>query len=199
MKKKIKYFVFNKPYNTLSQFTREAGNESIADYFFLDIKDVYPVGRLDKDSEGMLILTNDKSLNKELLSPKNVKSKTYLAQVEGVFDRVAVNKLKKGVNITVDQKAYTTLPADAKKVPVPKHLWERNPPVRFRKDIPTSWVEIKIQEGKNRQVRKMLAAVGYPVLRLVRTAIEDLVLDRILPGDIQEFHQQEFFRKLNIK
>ena len=199
MKKKIKYFVFNKPYNTLSQFTREAGNESIADYFFLDIKDVYPVGRLDKDSEGMLILTNDKSLNKALLSPKNVKSKTYLAQVEGVFDRVAVNKLKKGVNITVDQKAYTTLPADAKKVPVPKHLWERNPPVRFRKDIPTSWVEIKIQEGKNRQVRKMLAAVGYPVLRLVRTAIEDLVLDRILPGDIQEFHQQEFFRKLNIK
>lgn len=199
MRSKIKYFVFNKPYNVLSQFRREAGNDSIADYFFLDIKDVYPVGRLDKDSEGMLILTNDKSLNKSLLSPKSAKSKTYLAQVEGDFDKAAIRKLNEGVQITIDQKPYVTQAAYAKKIEQPKYLWERNPPVRFRKEVPTSWVEITIKEGKNRQVRKMLAAVGFPVLRLVRTAIENLVLEQILPGDIQEYNQQEFFRKLNIK
>lgn len=199
MKSRNKYYVFNKPYNVLSQFTREAGNESIADYFYIDLKDVYPIGRLDKDSEGLLILTNDKSLNGLILSPKNHRSKTYLAQVEGEFSKEAGKLLKQGVQITVDKKKYQTLPAQVKKVNPPSYLWERNPPVRFRKDIPTSWVEVSLEEGKNRQVRKMLAAVGFPVLRLIRMSIESLDLNRILPGDVQEYHQQEFFRKLGIK
>jgi len=199
MKSKIKYYVFNKPYNVLSQFTREKGSKSIADYFILDMKDIYPVGRLDKDSEGLLILTNDKSLNKLLLGPKQGKKKTYWAQVEGVFDKSAARKIAEGVIITVDGKPYKTLPAKASKIKTPKYLWERNPPIRDRKDIPTSWVEITIQEGKNRQVRKMLAKVGFPVLRLVRTAIEDLELDQILPGDIQELDRLTIYKNLNLK
>ena len=183
----------------LSQFTRENDSESIADYFFLDDKDVYPVGRLDRDSEGLLILTNDKRLNNLLLSPKNLKTKVYFAQVEGTFSLKASKEIKNGVRITVDKKAHTTLPADAKKVEKPQFIWERVPPVRYRKEIPTSWVKIEIQEGKNRQVRKMLAAVGFPVLRLIRTRIEDLDLNRIEPGDIQVYHEQEMYRKLRIQ
>ena len=189
MKSKFKYYVFNKPFNVLSQFTREANQESIADYFYLDIKDVYPIGRLDKDSEGLLILTNDKRLNALLLGPKQKKTKTYLAQVEGKFSKEAAKKLKEGVNITVDKKVYETLPANAKFIERPKYLWNRIPPIRVRKDIPISWVEIKLVEGKNRQVRKMLAAVGFPVLRLIRMRVEDLDLNQISPGDIQEYHQ----------
>lgn len=194
-----KYYVFNKPYNVLSQFTRENDSESIADYFFLDDKDVYPVGRLDRDSEGLLILTNDKRLNNLLLNPKNLKTKVYFAQVEGEFSSQASKELSKGVRITVDKKPYDTLPADAKKVEKPKFIWERVPPVRYRKEIPTTWVKIEIQEGKNRQVRKMLAAVGFPVLRLIRAKIEDLDLNRIQPGDIQVYNQQEIYRKLRIQ
>lgn len=194
-----KYYVFNKPYNVLSQFTRENDSESIADYFFLDDKDVYPIGRLDRDSEGLLILTNDKRLNNLLLNPKNHKTKVYFAQVEGDFSIKASKELKKGVRITVDKKPYDTLPADAKKVEQPKFLWERVPSVRYRKEIPTSWVRIEIQEGKNRQVRKMLAAVGYPVLRLIRTRIENLDLNRIEPGDIQVYNQAEIYRKLGVQ
>lgn len=196
---KLKYYIFNKPYNVLSQFTREAGNQSIADYFILDSKDIYPIGRLDKDSEGMLILTNDKSLNALVLSPKQAKSKTYLVQVEGQINKAAISKLCSGVTITVDQKPYQTLPAFAKIIDPPKYLWERSPAVRYRKDIPTSWVEVRIQEGKNRQVRKMLAEVGFPVLRLIRVAIQDLFMEMISPGDIQEIERAEIMRKLKIK
>ena len=198
MKSKFKYYVFNKPFNVLSQFTREANHESIADYFYLDIKDVYPIGRLDKDSEGLLILTNDKRLNALLLSPKQKKTKTYLAQVEGKFSKEAAKKLMEGVHITVDKKVYETLPANAKFIERPKYLWNRIPSIRTRKDIPISWVEIKLVEGKNRQVRKMLAAVGFPVLRLIRMGIEDLDLNQISSGDIQEYYQQEFYRKLGL-
>jgi 23S rRNA pseudouridine2457 synthase len=199
MKPKIRYFVFNKPYDVLSQFTREAGHQSIADFFILDLKDVYPIGRLDKDSEGMLLLTNDKGLNSALLSPKALKTKTYLVQVEGKLDKAAMQKLSDGIRITIDKKEHLTLPAKVKIVEEPKHLWERIPAVRYRKEIPTSWAEIGIQEGKNRQIRRMFASVGFPVLRLIRIAVENLVLDRILPGDIQEIEKQEFFKKLNIK
>ena len=118
---------------------------------------------------------------------------------EGDFSKEAIFELKKGVSIAIDKKDFLAKAVDVKKVVEPKYLWERNPPVRFRKEIPTSWVEIKIQEGKNRQVRKMFAAVDFPVLRLIRTAIENLDLDRILPGDLQELSQQEMFRKLQIK
>ena len=198
MKSKFKYYVFNKPFNVLSQFTREANHESIADYFYLEMKDVYPIGRLDKDSEGLLILTNDKRLNALLLNPKQKKTKTYLAQVEGKFSKEAAKKLMEGVHITVDKKVYETLPANAKFIERPKYLWNRIPSIRTRKDIPISWVEIKLVEGKNRQVRKMLAAVGFPVLRLIRMGIEDLDLNQISSGDIQEYYQQEFYRKLGL-
>ena len=198
MKSKFKYYVFNKPFNVLSQFTREANHESIADYFYLEMKDVYPIGRLDKDSEGLLILTNDKRLNALLLSPKQKKTKTYLAQVEGKFSKEAAKRLMEGVHITVDKKVYETLPANAKFIERPKYLWNRIPSIRTRKDIPISWVEIKLVEGKNRQVRKMLAAVGFPVLRLIRMGIEDLDLNQISSGDIQEYYQQEFYRKLGL-
>lgn len=196
---KLKYYIFNKPYNVLSQFTREAGNQSIADFFILDSKDVYPIGRLDKDSEGMLLLTNDKTLNAALLSPKNAKSKTYWVQVEGLFTKDAIRQLVAGVTITVDQKPYKTLPAFVKGMQEPKHLWERTPPVRYRKEIPTSWVEVRIQEGKNRQVRKMMAEVGFPVLRLIRVALQDLQMELILPGDIQELDRATVYQKLKIK
>ncbi|MEZ4915511.1 MAG: pseudouridine synthase [Chitinophagales bacterium] len=199
MKANFKYYIFYKPYNVLSQFTKEDGSESIADYFFLDEKDVYPVGRLDKDSEGMLLLTNDKSLNKILLNPKSEKTKTYIAQVEGIFTKEAIKKLRKGVEITVDKVNYKTLPAYAEKINEPLNLPERFPPVRYRKDIPTSWVEIEIMEGKNRQVRKMLAKVGFPVLRLIRTQIEDLKMDNIQPGDILELSRDVLYKKLNLK
>lgn len=199
MKANYKYYIFFKPYNVLSQFTREQGSESIADYFFLDDKDVYPVGRLDKDSEGLLLLTNDKSLNKILLNPKSEKEKTYIAQVEGVFNKEAAKKIQKGVEITLDKIPYKTLPANANKINEPLNLPERFPAVRYRKDIPTSWVEIRLMEGKNRQVRKMLAKVGFPVLRLIRTQIEDLKMDNIQPGDILEISRDVLYRKLNLK
>lgn len=198
MKKNFKYYIFYKPYNVLSQFTREDGSESIADYFFLEDKDVYPIGRLDKDSEGLLLLTNDKSLNKNLLNPKSERVKTYQLQVEGNLTKEAIKKLEKGVEINVDKISYITLPAEVRKIVEPKFIPERFPPVRYRKDIPTSWLEIKIKEGKNRQVRKMLAKVNFPVLRLIRTQIEDLKMDNIQPGDILEINRESLYKKLNI-
>lgn len=196
---KTKYFIFNKPFNVLSQFTREAGHESIADYFFLDLKDVYPIGRLDKDSEGLLVLSNDKQLNSLLLNPKHDKTKTYWVQVEGIINKDALEKLKVGVELNIDKKLYKTLPAKAKAISEPANLWERNPPVRYRKDIPTSWVELQIKEGKNRQVRKMLASVGFPVLRLIRVGMENLRIDNLEPGDMQEVERNFLFKKLNIQ
>lgn len=197
-KKKNKYYIFNKPDNVLSQFTREAGNQSIADYYLLDDKDIYPVGRLDKDSEGLLILTNDKSLNKLILSPKMNKKKYYWALVEGEINKSAIQKLKEGINIKVDKKDFFTKVSLVEVIHEPKRLWRREVPIRERKDIPTTWVNICITEGKNRQVRKMLAKVGFPVLRLIRHRIENLHLRGLQPGDMQEIAKQEFFKKLNL-
>ncbi len=159
---------------------------------------MYPVGRLDKDSEGLLLLTNDPSLNGLLLNPKQEHKRTYLIQVDGELSTTAVAQLQKGVAIKLTQGDYTTQPCEVKKLSKPPVLPDRNPPVRYRANIPTSWAAITLSEGKNRQVRKMLATVGYPVLRLVRVQIEDLKLGKLKPGDNFEIKAEELFRLLSI-
>lgn len=182
----------------LSQFSREGDNKALADLKFNFPKDAYPVGRLDSDSEGLLLLTNDKSLNHKLLDPKFRHNRTYLAQVEGIFSEEAKTKLEKGVSISVDGKNYQTLPCKIEIIAESNNLPERNPPIRFRKNIPTSFVKISLHEGKNRQVRKMTACVGYPTLRLIRTTIEKIELGNLQPGEVKEIKKQEINFLLNL-
>lgn len=181
----FRYFLIYKPYLMLSQFSKEGEKTTLADLDFPFGKDIYPVGRLDGDSEGLLLLTNDNQLNHWLLNPKFRHQRTYYVQVDGQLTDEALRRLSQGVTITVDRKPYATLPAQAELIPEPS-LPERIPPIRFRANIPTSWVAITLQEGKNRQVRKMTAAVGFPTLRLVRWAIERLTAEGMQPGDVRE-------------
>jgi 23S rRNA pseudouridine2457 synthase len=169
---------FNKPYGVLSQFTKESGHDSLASFGPFP-KDVYPVGRLDWDSEGLLLLTNDNDLKHRLTTPKFGHSKTYLVQVERLVDVEAVQKLEHGV--VIGGKA--TLPAAVRVVEPPTNLPERPVPIRFRKNVPTSWLEITISEGRNHQVRKMTAAVGHPTLRLLRIRIGALDLEGLASGE----------------
>lgn len=168
--------LFNKPYGILSQFTPEGNHPSLDAFGFPHA--VYPAGRLDHDSEGALLLTDDGRLVKRLLDPEMRHPRTYLVQVEGEISREALQTLEKGVVI----KGYRTRPCKARKVSTPEWLWERNPPIRERKNIPTSWIEMTLTEGKNRQVRHMTAAVGFPTLRLVRIRIGNLSLGDLPPG-----------------
>lgn len=186
----LDYYLIYKPFNMLSQFSSEGDRATLAQLGNFP-KDVYPLGRLDADSEGLLILTNDKELNHRLLNPKFKHQRTYWAQVDGAITPEAVQKLSQGVIITVDGKAYKTLPAQAKLLSDEPVLPERVPPIRFRKSIPTSWVELTLHEGKNRQVRKMTAAVGFPTLRLVRVAIGKLILGRMQPGEVRKLTKKE--------
>ena len=182
---KIKTFLFHKPYGVLSQFTREIENQQVISDFYEFPKDVYPVGRLDKDSEGLLLLTNDSSLVDQILNPKNIKKKTYLVQVEGAISTQAIDNLMKGVEIKLpNKKKYFTKPCQAEKI-TPPQIDERNPPIRYRANIPTSWVRMTITEGKNRQIRKMCAKVGYPALRLIRISIAQYELANLQPGEVQ--------------
>lgn len=193
-----RYFIVYKPYGYLSQFTKEVPEHlTLADLGKFP-KDVYPVGRLDKDSEGLLIITNDKSLNQALLNPKFQHKRTYLAQVEGVPTKEAIQSLRKGLEIKVDGKLYQTQPANARLLKEPPSLPERNPPIRYRKDIPDSWLEIELYEGKNHQVRKMCAKIGFPVLRLVRNKIEKLEIKELKPGDVQEVKGEMLYRLLRL-
>lgn len=177
------YFIFNKPYNVLCQFTKEKKEELCLSDFDLP-KEIYPAGRLDKDSEGLLLLTNDGNFIHKLSNPRHEKEKTYLVQVEGIPDKVSLDKLQKGVVI----QGYQTKPAKVKKISDP-NIPERLPPIRFRKNIPTSWVEIKITEGKNRQVRRMTAAVGFPTLRLIRVSIGCIKMPiDLTPGEFKEIN-----------
>lgn len=165
-------YLIYKPFNMLSQFTREAPHHvTLADLAFDFAKNVYPVGRLDADSEGLLILTDDKSLNARLLNPKNKQAKTYWVQVEGAPKEADLLPLKKGINIKIKGKIHPTAPAKAFLLKETPLLPPRNPPIRFRKSIPTTWISLTITEGKNRQVRRMCAAIGFPVLRLVRVGL----------------------------
>lgn len=170
--------VFNKPFNCLSQFTDGEGGarQTLSD--FIDVPGVYAAGRLDRDSEGLLVLTDDGKLQARIAHPKNKAPKTYLAQVEGVPDAAAFEALRRGVVL----KDGKTAPAKAVSVPEPDWLWPRDPPVRYRKTVPDSWVRLTITEGKNRQVRRMTAAVGHPTLRLIRVAVGDWSLDGLAPG-----------------
>jgi 23S rRNA pseudouridine2457 synthase len=163
--------LFNKPYGVICQFSRDGMHPTLADYIALP--DFYPAGRLDTDSEGLLLLTDDGALQHRITDPKHKLAKTYWVQVEGVPDEVALERLRSGVKLP----DFTTQPAEAGLIEEPPQLWPRNPPVRERKAIPTSWLELTIREGKNRQVRRMTAAVGFPTLRLIRYAIGNWTLD----------------------
>ena len=171
--------LFNKPFNVLSQFTDEQGRATLAD--FLSAPGCRVAGRLDYDSEGLLLLTDDGHLQQHIANPQNKLWKTYLAQVEGTVTDEAVLQLASGLNL----KDGATLPARARKAPAPR-LWDRQPPVRMRKTVSDSWLELSIREGRNRQVRRMTAAVGFPTLRLVRTCIGEWSLEDLLPGQYRE-------------
>ena len=169
--------LFNKPYGVICQFSRDGLHPTLADYIVLP--DFYPAGRLDTDSEGLLLLTDDGKLQHRITDPKHKLPKTYLVQVEGVPDEAALEKLRRGVQL----KDGMTLPAEARLIAEPAMLWPRNPPIRERKAIPTSWLELTIREGRNRQVRRMTAAVDLPTLRLIRYAIGGWTLNDIAPGE----------------
>ena len=169
--------LFNKPYGVLSQFTPEAGHRALNEFGFPP--NVYAAGRLDHDSEGALLLTDDGKLIKRMLDPKFEHPRTYLAQVDGQITTEALRQLAKGVVI----KGYHTRPCKAEMAVPPENLWERVPPIRYRAAIPTSWVKLTLIEGKNRQVRHMTAAVGFPTLRLIRIQIGDLTLGDLQPGE----------------
>ena len=190
-----RYFIIYKPCNVLSQFTSNEGKQTLADLFFVP-KDVYPVGRLDYDSEGLLILSNDTTLNHRLLSPNYKHEREYCVQTEGSITQQALMVLEKGVVISIDGKPYKTLPATIKLFTDHPAMPERNPPVRFRKSIPTSWIGLTLTEGKNSQVRRMTAKVGFPTLRLIRYRIEKITLENLQPGGIKELTKQEIYKAL---
>ena len=194
----LRYFLIYKPYGMLSQFSREGDKPTLADLNVDFPGDVYPVGRLDADSEGLLLLTSDKQLNHRLLNPRFRHNRTYYVQVEGMLTDEACRKLAQGVTISVDGKPYDTLPANARLLVSEPDLPERNPPIRYRASIPTSWLAISLYEGKNRQVRKMTAAAGFPTLRLVRWAIESLTAEGMAPGDARELSRTEVMQGLQL-
>lgn len=168
--------LFNKPYGVICQFTPEAGHQSLKDFILLP--DFYPAGRLDADSEGLVLLTDDGKLQHRISDPRHKLSKTYWVQVEGVPDEAVLEKLRRGVML----KGYQTLPAQARLMAEPDNLWPRTPPIRFRKNVATAWIELTITEGKNRQVRHVTAALSFPTLRLIRYAIGSYTLQGIAPG-----------------
>lgn len=172
--------LFNKPWGVLCQFTGEAGRETLAGY--IPVPGVYAAGRLDTDSEGLLLLTDDGALQARIADPRHKLPKTYLVQVEGVPDEAALAALRAGI----DLGDFVTRPCQARLIDEPAWLWPRYPPIRERRSIPTAWLEIILKEGKNRQVRRMTARVGFPTLRLVRARIGDWSLDGLLPGEWRE-------------
>jgi 23S rRNA pseudouridine2457 synthase len=194
-KRKLRYFIVNKPYNMLSQFTPEHDKIALSSLDKLP-KDIYPIGRLDYDSEGLLLLTNDRTLNQEVLEPKNEHAKTYFVQIEGIPSSKEINSFSKGLTISVKGSKHFTLPATMERIDQPSWITERNPPVGNK--TPTCWVKITLKEGKNRQVRKMTAAINHPTLRLVRGAIENLSAEGLEAGKFIELSKNTVFKKLNI-
>ncbi len=171
---------FNKPFGVACKFSPEPGRKTLADY--IDIRGVYPAGRLDTDSEGLLLLTDDGVLQARIAEPKHKLAKVYWAQVEGSPSEAALDPLRQGVNLG----DFTTRPASAKLIAEPQGLWPRDPPIRHRAKIPTSWIELTLREGKNRQVRRMTAKVGFPTLRLVRAAIGEICVEGLALGTWRE-------------
>ncbi|OIR13830.1 ribosomal large subunit pseudouridine synthase E [mine drainage metagenome] len=168
--------LFNKPYGVICQFSRDGMHPTLADY--IAVPGVYPAGRLDTDSEGLLLLTDDGKLQHRITDPKHKLPKTYWVQVEGIPGAAALEQLRCGVQLNDGM----TLPAEVRAMDEPAGVWQRDPPVRFRKNVPTSWIALTIREGRNRQVRRMTAAAGFPTLRLIRYSIGDWSLDRVAPG-----------------
>ncbi|MEM9233301.1 MAG: rRNA large subunit pseudouridine synthase E [Pseudomonadota bacterium] len=178
-----KLILFNKPYGVLSQFTDRGNADSPRTTLsaFITMPGVYPAGRLDRDSEGLMVLTDDGRLQAQIADPKFKKPKTYWVQVEGVPDEAALKALRSGVEL----KDGITRPAEARAMEPPE-VWERDPPIRVRKSVPDSWIELTLREGRNRQVRRMTAAAGYPTLRLIRVRIGDWALEGLGPGEWRE-------------
>ncbi len=172
--------LLNKPYKVLSQFRDADGRSTLADY--VDVPDVYPAGHLDYDSEGLLLLTDDGRLQARISQPRSKTRKVYWAQVEGSVDDQALQQLVRGVTL----KDGPAKALSARQIDEPEGLWDRNPPIRCRKSVPDSWIEVVLTEGRNRQVRRMTAAVGLPTLRLIRYAIGDWTLDGLAPGEWRE-------------
>ena len=183
------YYIVYKPFQVLSQFSRQEGKSTLKDFFPLP-PDIYPVGRLDFDSEGLLILTNDRRFNHLLLDPAHAHEREYWVQVEGAIDAGALHRLESGVAITIDHRPYTTRPSRARLIADPE-VPERRPPIRYRAQIPTSWISLTLTEGKNRQVRKMTAGVGYSTLRLIRYRILHMTIDGMQPGEMREIRRTD--------
>ena len=183
------YYIIYKPFQVLSQFSSQEGKATLKDFAPVP-SDIYPVGRLDLDSEGLLILTNDRQLNHLLLDPGYAHEREYWVQVEGTANPDALRQLGSGVTITIDHRQYKTRPAKAKLI-VDPIVPDRNPPIRYRANIPTSWISLTLTEGKNRQVRKMTAAAGFPTLRLIRYRILNLTMEGMQPGEMREIRKED--------
>jgi 23S rRNA pseudouridine2457 synthase len=190
-----RYFIIYKPYLVLSQFTSSEGKQTLKAFFNVP-SDVYPVGRLDYDSEGLLILTNDASLNHRLLNPSFAHEREYWVQVDGDIHEKALQELRSGVFITIDGAKYRTRTGKATRFANTPPIPDRNPPIRFRKEIPTSWIRLVLTEGKNRQVRKMTAQTGFPTLRLIRYRIGGITLNGLLPGELREMDKNDIYTRL---
>ena len=189
------YFIIYKPYLVLSQFSAVEQKKTLADFFEVP-RDVYPVGRLDHDSEGLLLLTNDARVNHRLLDPTFAHEREYWVQVDGAIHAEAIQQLQKGVTINVAGKLYPAKASAVSLFETDPLVPDRYPPIRFRKEIPAPWISMILAEGKNRQVRKMTAKVGFPTLRLVRYRIEALSLEKMQPGDIIEISESIIYDKL---
>lgn len=190
-----RYFIIYKPFQVLSQFTSAEGKQTLKAFFNVPA-DVYPVGRLDYDSEGLLILTNDASLNHRLLNPQFSHEREYWVQVEGDIHENAINALRSGVIININGEKYRTRTCKATRFTNTPAVPDRNPPIRFRKEIPVSWIKLVLTEGKNRQVRKMTAQTGFPTLRLIRYRIAGVTIDGLQPGDMRELDKKDIYSRL---
>jgi 23S rRNA pseudouridine2457 synthase len=186
----VPLILLNKPYRVLSQFRDADGRVTLAN--FVSLPGVYPCGRLDYDSEGLMLLTDDGVLQSRITEPRSKLAKTYLVQVEGTADAQQLRALTAGVQL----KDGLAIALDARAIPDPQALWPRDPPIRFRASIPTSWLEISIDEGRNRQVRRMTAAVGLPTLRLVRQGVGPWTLGRLQPGESRMLDNDEAWKDL---
>ena len=191
----LRYFIVYKPYKTLSQFTSALNKKTLSDFFTVP-KSVYPVGRLDEDSEGLLLLTNDVKLNHRLLNPLFEHEREYWVQVEGEITDSAVTQIQQGFQLNIKGKTEATKPCTIEIFNELPEVAERIPPVRYRANIKTSWIKIILKEGMNRQVRKMTAHVGYPTLRLIRYRIETITLNTMQPSTMIELSQKSIYKKL---